>query len=96
MEDVSDLGGVGVAGEGEAVLLEGELGGADVALAEHGEVGGAPGVVGPAVAAVDLLRELRGEVEIHGCRLTERNGGGGAAAAAAEEEENGKGARVGG
>lgn len=40
-----DLGRVTVAGEDEAILLEGELGGPNVALAEHQELRRAPGVV---------------------------------------------------
>ena len=62
MEDVSDLGGVGVAGEREATGGERELGGADGGDAEHGQVGGAPLVVGAAVAAVRLPGLLGGQI----------------------------------
>lgn len=69
LEDVGDLGGVGVAGEREAAGGERELGGADGGDAEHGQVGGAPLVVGAALAAVRLPRLPRGQ--IHGHRADE-------------------------
>ena len=65
MEDVGDLGGVGVAGEGHAAGGEGELGGADGGEAEHGQLRGAPLVVGAAVAAVGLGRLPRGQIHRH-------------------------------
>lgn len=62
MEDVGDLGGVGVAGEREPTSGEGELGGADGGDAEHGQVGGAPLVVDAGVAAVRLPGLLGGQI----------------------------------
>jgi hypothetical protein len=78
LEDVGDLGGVGVAGEGEAAGGERELGGADGGDGEHGQVGGAPLVVGAAVAAVGLLGRPGGQIHcghlVAGSRLERRGG----------------------
>ena len=65
LEDVGDLGGVGVAGEGHAAGGERELGGADGGDAEHGQLRGAPLVVGATVAAVGLDRLPRGQIHRH-------------------------------
>ena len=65
LKNVGNLGGIGVAGQGEAVLLEEELGGADVALFEHGELTGAPRVVGATISAVDLLGQLGCQIDLH-------------------------------
>jgi len=65
LKHVGDLGGVGVAGEREAASGERELGRADGGDAEHGQVGGAPLVVGAALAAVRLLRLPRGQIHRH-------------------------------
>ena len=65
LEDVGDLGGVGVAGERHAAGGERELGGADGGDAEHGQLGRAPLVVGAALAAVRLRRLPRGEIHRH-------------------------------
>ena len=62
LEDVGDLGGVGVAGEGHAAGGERELGGAYGGDAEHVQLGGAPLVVG---AAVGLGRLPRGQIHRH-------------------------------
>jgi len=65
LEDVGDLGRVGVAGQGKASGGEAELGGANGGSAEHGQVGGGPVVVGTAVAAVGLVGFLWAEVHGH-------------------------------
>jgi hypothetical protein len=74
LEDVGDLGGVGVAGEREAGGGQGELGGADGGDAEHGQVGRVPLEVGAALAAVRLDRLPRGQIHRHRSRLRELSG----------------------
>lgn len=65
LEDVGDLGGVGVEGEGQATLLQRELPGADAGRAEHREIVAAPRVVRAPIPAVRFLRQLRRQVDIH-------------------------------
>lgn len=64
-QDVGDLGRVGVAGEGEAVGLEEELGPTNLGLCEHGEVGARPCMVGATISSIHLLRLLWGEIDLH-------------------------------
>ena len=65
LENVSDPGRIRVTREGEAILLESDLCGANVAFAEHGELGGGPSMVGPTVATVNLLSKLGREIKLH-------------------------------
>lgn len=64
LKNMRNLSGVGKAGQGEATGVERQLGAADVGEFQHGQVCGAPLVVGPTIAAVRLPRLPRGQ--IHG------------------------------
>ncbi|GER47257.1 abscisic acid responsive element-binding factor1 [Striga asiatica] len=64
-ENISNLSRIGVSRGSKAVLLKGELSSADVAFTEHRQLVGAPGVVRAAISAVDLLRQLWCQVELH-------------------------------
>lgn len=65
LKNISDLSGIRVLRQSKAVLLQGKLGGANIPLAQHRKFIGTPRVVRAAVSAVDFLRELRWQINLH-------------------------------